>query len=191
MEGQCSEAVRIRRRGGEGGVLNSKSEFNRSRIPRLVLEEQPDQERLFRVEQERLHSQLSVEDARWESQKAKERSSEHAEFMSSKIFKGASSKGKRELIGEGSIRASKRRKYVLMGEDWGERYSTSHFDIELGKLPASKLVLSIGREQRVYPAPDMEQVVENCKGEPLSLAGVHNVPEVRECSLQVDDFVHC
>ena len=39
LDRQVSEGVRIRRRGGEGAVLNSKSEFNRSRIPRLVLEE--------------------------------------------------------------------------------------------------------------------------------------------------------
>ena len=34
---QTGEAVRIRRRGGEGAVLNSKGEFNRSFIPRLQL----------------------------------------------------------------------------------------------------------------------------------------------------------
>ena len=33
--------MRIRRRGGEGGILNSKSEFNRSHITRLTLPEKP------------------------------------------------------------------------------------------------------------------------------------------------------
>ena len=34
---QTGEAVRIMRRGGTGAVLNSKSEFNRSYIPRLTV----------------------------------------------------------------------------------------------------------------------------------------------------------
>ena len=37
---QISEAVRIRRRGEEGRILNSRSEFNRSHIPRLQVEEE-------------------------------------------------------------------------------------------------------------------------------------------------------
>ena len=37
-----SKAVRIRRRGGEGAVLNSKAEFNRCYIPRLRLEEKEE-----------------------------------------------------------------------------------------------------------------------------------------------------
>ena len=37
---QTGEAIRIRRRGGEGAVLNSKGEFNRSFIPRLQLVEE-------------------------------------------------------------------------------------------------------------------------------------------------------
>ena len=40
LERQTREAVRIRRRGGEGAILNSKAEYNRSYIPRLQLEEQ-------------------------------------------------------------------------------------------------------------------------------------------------------
>ena len=37
---QVGEAVRIRRRGGEGALLNSKGEFNRSKIPRLTIQEE-------------------------------------------------------------------------------------------------------------------------------------------------------
>ena len=36
---QIKEAVRIMRRGGEGGVLNSKSEFSRCKITRRTLEQ--------------------------------------------------------------------------------------------------------------------------------------------------------
>ena len=39
---QVAEAVMIRRRGGEGAILNSRGEFSRSYIPRLqVVEEEP------------------------------------------------------------------------------------------------------------------------------------------------------
>ena len=41
---QVGEAVRIRRRGGEGNILNSKAEYSRSRIPRLVIDRQADRE---------------------------------------------------------------------------------------------------------------------------------------------------
>ena len=37
---QVREAIRIGRRGGAGRILNSKSEFNRCHIPRLVVEEE-------------------------------------------------------------------------------------------------------------------------------------------------------
>ena len=39
---QVGEAVRIRRREGEGGVLNSKSEYSRCRITRLTLGERKE-----------------------------------------------------------------------------------------------------------------------------------------------------
>ena len=39
------------RRGGEGAVLNSKSEYSRCRIPRLIVEEQ-DMEEMNKKEQE-------------------------------------------------------------------------------------------------------------------------------------------
>ena len=41
---QIGEAVRIRRRGGAGRILNSKAEYDRCRIPRLVVEEEDENE---------------------------------------------------------------------------------------------------------------------------------------------------
>ena len=41
---QVAEAVWIRRRGGEGAILNSKGEFCRSYIPRLQVVEEELQE---------------------------------------------------------------------------------------------------------------------------------------------------
>ena len=39
---QVGEAVRIRRRGGQGSILNSKTEYNRCHIPRLQVEEEEE-----------------------------------------------------------------------------------------------------------------------------------------------------
>ena len=44
LSGQVSEAVRIRRRGGIGNILNSKSEYNRCHIARLRVEDEGEQE---------------------------------------------------------------------------------------------------------------------------------------------------
>ena len=55
---QVAEAVRIRRRGGAGSILNSKAEFNRCRIPRLVVEEQDTK----LLEEEQLREQKELED---------------------------------------------------------------------------------------------------------------------------------
>ena len=41
---QLGEAVRIRRRGGQGSILNSKSEYDRCRIPRLTIEEKEEEQ---------------------------------------------------------------------------------------------------------------------------------------------------
>ena len=41
---QVGEAVRIRRRGGAGSILNSKTEYDRCRIPRLVVQEEDEEE---------------------------------------------------------------------------------------------------------------------------------------------------
>ena len=50
---QVREAVRIRRRGEiDGGVLNSKSEWSRSHIPRLVLELEEEDMKKLRLAQE-------------------------------------------------------------------------------------------------------------------------------------------
>ena len=45
---QIGEAVRIARRGGAGAILNSKAEFDRCHIPRLVLEEEESEVKSFR-----------------------------------------------------------------------------------------------------------------------------------------------
>ena len=49
---QIKEAVHIRRRGGAHGILNSKSEFNRCYIPRLVVEEEEEEVKTARLKRE-------------------------------------------------------------------------------------------------------------------------------------------
>ena len=61
-----AEAVRIRRRDGAGSILNSKAEFNRCRIPRLVVEEQDT--KLLEDEEIREQKELEGIDD-WGSQK--------------------------------------------------------------------------------------------------------------------------
>ena len=41
---QIGEAVRIMKRGGAGAILNSKSEFDRCKFPRMILEDQDEEE---------------------------------------------------------------------------------------------------------------------------------------------------
>ena len=54
INSQVREAVHIRRRGGiiDGGVLNSKPEWSRSHIPRLVLELEEEDSKKLRLAQE-------------------------------------------------------------------------------------------------------------------------------------------
>ena len=54
---QIKEAVRIRRRGGAQGILNSKAEFNRCYIPRLVVEVEDQAEQEQREQREREEEQ--------------------------------------------------------------------------------------------------------------------------------------
>ena len=49
---QLVEAVRIRRRGGQGSILNSKSEYGLCRIPRLVLKENEEDQVKQKEEEE-------------------------------------------------------------------------------------------------------------------------------------------
>ena len=77
---QIKEAVRIRRRGGANNILNSKGEYNRCHIPRLVVEEEDPQckeQRLLREEQEaeELTRSLEQDDMSWRRERGKRRSS--------------------------------------------------------------------------------------------------------------------
>ena len=115
---QMAEAVRIRRRGGEGAVLNSKAEYNRCYVPRLRLVEEQEAIEVEQAEAEELQivrEELDREDRTWERSKNKNRRSKNTPTGSSK----PAEKHRRELGGE--ARPSKRRKYALIGEGWGAK----------------------------------------------------------------------
>ena len=120
LERQVGEAVRIRRRGGEGAVLNSKSEFDRCRIPRLVVEEQ-DLEKNSEMELQReqeIAEHLDKEQRDWERNKTRERANEHLAKMSRP---GHKSLKRTNNDGATRLEDKKRRKYELVSEDWGEQ----------------------------------------------------------------------
>ena len=58
---QVAEAVMIRSSGGEGAILHSRGEFNRSYIPRLQVEEQEKGASEVRIEAKEHTSKLLKE----------------------------------------------------------------------------------------------------------------------------------
>ena len=69
---QVSEAVRIRRRGGMGSILNSKAEYNRCHIPRLKVEEGEEaknRKELSKESREQTARVLDMEQRNWEQKK--------------------------------------------------------------------------------------------------------------------------
>ena len=125
---QVGEAVRIRRRGGEGNILNSRAEYNRSHIPRLQVEDKEEVEKRkeqMRKRREEIDQELSLEQNNWEQEKSREMAKERKEAVknlgSNNTTKGRRSKRQVE-IGNQDIRlkgSKRQRKYSLLSEDWG------------------------------------------------------------------------
>ena len=64
---QVGEAVRIRRRGGEGSILNNKSEFNRCKIGRLTIGEEEEQKPRDDDKEEIMEKEVRTAD--WEQER--------------------------------------------------------------------------------------------------------------------------
>ena len=82
---QIFEAVRIRRRGGAGSILNSKAEYDRCRIPRLIVEEQ-DLDGITKEEEQEISRNseaLEEQEIIWGSQRLLEREQEDREIRKS------------------------------------------------------------------------------------------------------------
>ena len=122
---QTAEAVRIRRRGGEGAVLNSRSEFNKCFIPRLRLieeEELEEREKMEKIEEEEMREELQDREEQWAKSKNTKRSREHRskDKIGSKSHKRAG-KGV-EQGAENGLRPTKKKRYEfeIMEEGWEE-----------------------------------------------------------------------
>ena len=121
---QTGEAIRIRRRGGEGAVLNSKGEFNRSFIPRLQLVEEDKIKEVEQAEMEDLRLtmvELDGMDGSWESSKANKRRT----TIKNGGKPGSSGTTKRAL-GSKVGRPGKRLKYDVLPREWGSSDMVEH-----------------------------------------------------------------
>lgn len=110
-------AIRIKKRGGAGGVLNSKAEFNRCYIPRMVVEEEEEsskKDRLVReqAEREEMHKALEHMDESWEQRKSCER--ELAVKKRGRINYNV-------IEGEKKPMRSRKMQYPVIEENWGEK----------------------------------------------------------------------
>ena len=111
---QTAEAVRIGRRGGQGAVLNSRSEFNRCYIPRLRLaDEAREMEERDSEAARNLGEELMEDDTRWERSKASGRQNPK------RIIKERSKRSKHTLEVPDSGRRVKKRRFALL-TNWGE-----------------------------------------------------------------------
>ena len=114
MNRQIREAVRIRRRGGAGSILNSKAESNRCHIPRLVVEEEEEDTRVSREQREKEEDEgilrsLEDMDDNWEKLKARERElREKKRMVVEQEHNGGARKRRRRI------------RYPLLKEDWGQ-----------------------------------------------------------------------
>ena len=119
---QVAEAVRIRRRGGEGGILNSKGEFNRCHIPRLRVEE-VDTENLELADKEVREQEmitLREQDDEWERKRVRELGKNALMGPTTSPMKrsqGDSLKGEQDMT-----RGRKRRKlkFQKLEDNWGD-----------------------------------------------------------------------
>ena len=118
---QVGEAVRIGRRGGAGMILNSKSEYNRCKIPRLVIEE-VDEEQQEKDEARELQSTLELlnrYEEEWGSQMTTIREQEIRDTRSklARIEEKIESKKREKEQMKGATR--KKLKYAVEEEAWG------------------------------------------------------------------------
>ena len=122
MSRQVREAVRIRRREGAAGISNSRGEFNRCHIPRLVIEKEDEESKKTRLEQESKEKERKLrsmdnEDASWKESKV--RVLERMERKKRQVDRDRMESISEEDVGE-RRKPRKRLRYGLMEDDWGE-----------------------------------------------------------------------
>ena len=124
------EAIRIKRRGGAANILNSKGEFNRCHIPRLVMEEESSDQKVERrqweqSERDRMKPELDQEDSNWQDNKFREQ-----ERLGAKRRRNSYA-GEEEQVHDGLVKGATRRKlkklkFTTIEEDWGEEDGEQH-----------------------------------------------------------------
>ena len=147
---QVAEAVWIRRRGGEGAILNSKGEFSRSYIPRLqVVEEEFQEDAGARVKS---MEHLKEQEGEWEQSRRRELGKEA-------VLGPRSSPLKRQKEQTEEHKSNKRRRklqYKLIEEGWGELPSQQGaVDGEQRSPPESPLTMEqeLGSEEPTSSSP--------------------------------------
>ena len=107
----------IRRRGGEGAILNSKGEFSRSYIPRLqVVEEEPQEDPDIREQTTRA---MRAQDGDWEQTKQRELGRNAILGPKTSPLKRVNEQNEGAIVGNKRKRRRKL-KHELIGEGWGE-----------------------------------------------------------------------
>ena len=153
---QVAEAVMIRRRGGEGAILNSKGEFSRSYIPRLQVVEEEAVEN--NGDREQTAKQLREQDRDWETTRARE-------LGRNAILGPMSSPRKRSNDeGGGEHRGNKRRrkklKHKLVEEGWGELPLPKHQGANQGTPQKLEMELKLQHGEPVGGEQDKETSIE-------------------------------
>ena len=163
---QIAEAVLIAR-WGEDTILNSKSEFNRCKIGRLVIGEEDrtknESDKRHLGEWEGGMCEGESTSLTWERTRTKERRA--MEVRDSGVLERglAFSPARKRVMGEefktpGSSNKKQKRKYPLLEENWGEESEDSHHTPTLLDLPppppTSKQEPAAGGDHTPPPPPD-------------------------------------
>ena len=135
---QVGEAVKIKRRGGEGSLLNSKGEFNRCKITRLTLGEQSTEPAL---ENQSMENEEQVFKGEQDGEKIFLKRREQADKRSRGYvgnYKMAPQRAKRtgSFGEEPPTKPRKKRKFELVGSRWGleEGAKGTNLDVLVGTL---------------------------------------------------------
>ena len=153
---QVSEAVRIRRRGGEGNILNSKAEYTRCHIPRLRVEEEEEttrREEQLELDREQRESRLEEEHREWEKGRMKVKDWERKTTVGAATVVKWGGHKRTEDPGSGEQekeRRKRRRKYSLIEENWGagDRQGEENRTGELDTITSSRVEEAEGGGQK-------------------------------------------
>ena len=132
---QIGEAIRIRRRGGEGGILNAKGEYNRCYITRLTLGEEVENNPPLgndEGEGELADSWLANQGAEWILKRGRLREETDREGRKTLVepIRGEPGSHKRSnndpITRKGGV---KKRKFKLVGLEWGNKIDEGELNL--------------------------------------------------------------